>query len=176
MRYADGGGPTPAGRRRREAVRMRAAELFEQRIKPSEVARRLRVSRKSAYPWHELWRDGGVRALASRGPGGSRCRLSPRCLESLRTGGPCGPWSPRSWPGPSACVVRRRRPSATMMPASPEAMARAAVGAASRPEAQSGYGVAPGPESGSPGRERRDPGRIAVVPACLVGSPVDVVD
>ncbi|MEV8039057.1 winged helix-turn-helix domain-containing protein [Streptomyces sp. NPDC086182] len=83
MRYADGGGLTPAGRQRRETVRMQAAELFEQRIKPSEVARRLRVSVKSAYQWHGLWRDGGVQALASCGPSGSRCRLSPRCLEKL---------------------------------------------------------------------------------------------
>ncbi|MEU3733890.1 helix-turn-helix domain-containing protein [Streptomyces sp. NPDC033538] len=74
---------TAAGRRRRESVRMQAAELFEQRIKPPEVARRLRVSLKSAYQWHQLWRDGGREALASRGPGGSRCRLSPRCLEKL---------------------------------------------------------------------------------------------
>lgn len=62
---------------------MQAAELFEQGIKPLEVARRLRVSGKSAYQWHELWRAGGVRALNSRGPSGSRCRLSPRCLEKL---------------------------------------------------------------------------------------------
>jgi transposase len=71
------------GRQRRESVRMRAAELFEQKIKPPEVARRLRVSRKSAYQWHQLWREGSVRALASRGASGSRCRLSPRCLEKL---------------------------------------------------------------------------------------------
>ncbi|WP_405959016.1 winged helix-turn-helix domain-containing protein [Streptomyces sp. NBC_00868] len=83
MRYPDGGGLTPAGRRRRETVRMQAAELFEQQIAVSEVAHRLRVSVKSAYQWHQLWRDGGVEALASRGPGGSRCRLSPRCLEKL---------------------------------------------------------------------------------------------
>ncbi|WP_409350905.1 winged helix-turn-helix domain-containing protein [Streptomyces pactum] len=74
---------TAAGRRRRESVRMQAAELFEQEIKPPEVARRLRVSLKSAYQWHQLWRDGGHEALASRGPSGSRCRLSPRCLEKL---------------------------------------------------------------------------------------------
>ncbi|MEV5084944.1 winged helix-turn-helix domain-containing protein [Streptomyces sp. NPDC056159] len=74
---------TAAGRRRRETVRMQAAELFEQKIKPLEVARRLRVSRKSAYQWHQLWRDGGAQALASRGASGSRCRLSPRCLEKL---------------------------------------------------------------------------------------------
>ncbi|MFJ5033116.1 helix-turn-helix domain-containing protein [Streptomyces sp. NPDC088560] len=62
---------------------MQAAELFEQKIKPTVVARRLRVSMKSACQWHQLWRDGGVQALASRGPSGSRCRLSPCCLEKL---------------------------------------------------------------------------------------------
>ncbi|WP_262375230.1 helix-turn-helix domain-containing protein [Streptomyces sp. sk2.1] len=54
-------------------MRMQAAELFEQEVKPPEVARRLRVSLKSAYQWHQLWREGGVGALASRGPSGSRC-------------------------------------------------------------------------------------------------------
>ena len=62
---------------------MQAAELFEQDMKPLEVARRLRVSRKSAYQWRQLWSDGGAQALASRGASGSRCRLSPRCLEKL---------------------------------------------------------------------------------------------
>ncbi|WP_456154780.1 IS630 family transposase [Streptomyces chartreusis] len=38
---------------------------------------------KSAYHWHQLWRDGGREALTSHGPSGSRCRLSPRCLEKL---------------------------------------------------------------------------------------------
>ncbi|MFG3359866.1 winged helix-turn-helix domain-containing protein [Streptomyces griseofuscus] len=74
---------TAAGRKRRETVRMQAAELCEQQIKPMEVARRLRVSPKSAYQWHQLWRDGGVQALASRGPSGSRCQLSARCLQKL---------------------------------------------------------------------------------------------
>lgn len=83
MRYADGGGLTAAGRVRRQSVRMQAAELFEQRVKPPEVARRLRVSPKSAYQWHQLWREDGAEALNSRGPGGSRCRLSARCLEKL---------------------------------------------------------------------------------------------
>lgn len=83
MRYADGGGLTPAGRQRRESVRLQAAELFEQKVEPSKVARHLRVSLKSAYQWHQLWRDGGAAALVSRGPSGSRCRLSPYCLEKL---------------------------------------------------------------------------------------------
>lgn len=46
---------------------MQAAEWFEQEIKPpSEVARRLRVSVKSASHWHQLWRAGGRESLASR--------------------------------------------------------------------------------------------------------------
>ncbi|MFD8821920.1 helix-turn-helix domain-containing protein [Streptomyces sp. NPDC059605] len=81
MRYADGGGLTAAGRRRRKTVHIQAAELFEQRIKPPKAVRRLRVGLKSAYQWHPRWREGGVQALASRGPSRSRCRLSPRCLE-----------------------------------------------------------------------------------------------
>lgn len=36
------------------------------------------MSDKSAYQRHELWRAGGVGALISRGPSGSRCGLSPR--------------------------------------------------------------------------------------------------
>ncbi|MFI2511242.1 helix-turn-helix domain-containing protein [Streptomyces sp. NPDC018972] len=92
---------------------MQAAGLFEQEIKPPEVARRLRVSRKSACQWHQLWRDGGREALVSRGPGGSRCRLSPRCLEKLAGYLEQGPaahgWSARAR-GP--CVCRRVRPTA----------------------------------------------------------------
>ncbi|MFF4315763.1 helix-turn-helix domain-containing protein [Streptomyces sp. NPDC001507] len=71
---------------------MQAAELFEQKINPPEVARRLRVSPKSAVQWHQLWREGSVQAPASRGPSGSRCRLSPRCLEKP------APISTRDWP------------------------------------------------------------------------------
>ncbi|MFE5550096.1 helix-turn-helix domain-containing protein [Streptomyces sp. NPDC056534] len=52
VRYADGGGLTPAGRRRRETARMQAAELFERQMVVAEVARRLRVSVKSYYRWH----------------------------------------------------------------------------------------------------------------------------
>jgi transposase len=64
-------------------VRIEAAELFAQGVRPPEVARRLRVSRKSAYQWHRKWKDAGTAALTSRGPSGRRCKLSPRCLEKL---------------------------------------------------------------------------------------------
>jgi transposase len=108
MRYADGGGLTAKGRRRREVVRLEAAGLFAEGVTPPEVARRLRVSSKSAYLWQQAWREGGAAALASRGPGGQRCKLSPRCREKLAAfleQGPaahgwtrtrCGP--ARGWP------------------------------------------------------------------------------
>ncbi|MCX4410025.1 winged helix-turn-helix domain-containing protein [Streptomyces sp. NBC_01764] len=57
----------PTARWRGEAVRMQAAELFAQQVKPPEVARRLRVSVKSTYQWQRLWRQGGADALLSRG-------------------------------------------------------------------------------------------------------------
>ncbi|MFG3380120.1 helix-turn-helix domain-containing protein [Streptomyces sp. NPDC047999] len=67
---------TAAGRAKREAVRFGIAEMFEQGVRPPEVARRLRVSRKSGYAWHVAWREGGRSALASKGPGGFPCQLS----------------------------------------------------------------------------------------------------
>jgi transposase len=49
-----------------------------------QVARELRVSTKSVYQWRRCWRSGGEAALASRGPGGAVCRLSPAQLAKLR--------------------------------------------------------------------------------------------
>jgi putative transposase len=51
MRYADGGGLTAQGRRRREAVRLEAAEMFAAGLTPGQVATRLRVTPKSARTW-----------------------------------------------------------------------------------------------------------------------------
>jgi transposase len=84
MRYPDGGGLTAAGRARREKVRLQAAQLFEQDMPPVQVAHQLRVSTKSAYQWRRCWRAGGAAALASGGPGGAVCRLSPAQLARLR--------------------------------------------------------------------------------------------
>ncbi|MFD7582542.1 winged helix-turn-helix domain-containing protein [Kitasatospora sp. NPDC059817] len=83
MRYVDGGGLTAKGRQRREVVRLEAAGLFADGLGPPEVARRLRVSSKSAYRWRQEWMEGGVAALASRGASGRRCKLSARCQEKL---------------------------------------------------------------------------------------------
>ncbi|MFD0480603.1 helix-turn-helix domain-containing protein [Nonomuraea thailandensis] len=71
MRYPDGGGLTPAARAKREQVRLEAAGLFAAGMSPPEVARKLRVSRKSAYVWHQAWRTAGPRRWCRRGRAGS---------------------------------------------------------------------------------------------------------
>ncbi|MQY40586.1 hypothetical protein SRB17_86190 [Streptomyces sp. RB17] len=84
MRYPDGGGLTAKQRAQREQVRFEAAESFTQGVAPPQVARRLRVSRKSAYAWRARWRDGGVEALRSRGPTGRPSRMKPGWVEDQR--------------------------------------------------------------------------------------------
>ena len=93
MRYSDGGGLTAVGRARRERVRLAAEVMYEQDMKPVQVAHELRVSTKSAYQWRRCWRAGGTAALASKGPGGAVCRLGPAQLARLRAAleqGPAG--------------------------------------------------------------------------------------
>ncbi|MEV6742620.1 helix-turn-helix domain-containing protein, partial [Streptomyces sp. NPDC051104] len=67
MRYPDGGGLTAEQRRRREELRMRAVDLFEECAEVPGIARELRVSEKSVYQWRRAWRTGGREALRSRG-------------------------------------------------------------------------------------------------------------
>jgi transposase len=91
MRYPDGGGLTAAERARREHVRLAAAELIEAGASDREVARRFRVSRMSANRWRRALAAGGRRALASRGAGGARCKLTPAQLRELETVLDAGP-------------------------------------------------------------------------------------
>ncbi|WP_142055015.1 helix-turn-helix domain-containing protein [Pseudonocardia kunmingensis] len=83
MRYPDGGGLTATGRTKRERVRLRAADLFTQGVTAPEVARRLRVTPKSAYAWRRAFITGGRAALASKGPGGAVCKLNHAQLAVL---------------------------------------------------------------------------------------------
>jgi transposase len=91
MRYPDGGGLTAEERARREQVRLTAADLIEAGAGDREIAERLRVSRMSANRWRRALAAGGRAALASRGAGGARCKLTAvqlRELEAVLDAGP----------------------------------------------------------------------------------------
>src|SRR5216683_5837689 len=83
MRYPDGGGLDAAERARREHVRLAAAELIEAGASDREVARYFRVSRMSANRWRRALAAGGRAALASRGAGGAKCKLTACQLREL---------------------------------------------------------------------------------------------
>jgi transposase len=101
MRYPDGGGLTAQERARRERVRLAAAELIEAGASGREVARRFRVSRMSANRWRRALAAGGKQALASKGAGGARCKLTPgqlRELEAVLDAGPAAwGWQDQCW-------------------------------------------------------------------------------
>jgi putative transposase len=95
MRYPDGGGLTAADRARREKVRLEAAELTGAGIGDREIAKRFRVSRMSVNRWRRALAAGGREALASKGAGGAKCKLTDAQvaeLESVLDEGPaaCG--------------------------------------------------------------------------------------
>jgi transposase len=91
MRYPDGGGLDAAERARREQLRLAAAELIEAGASDVDIAARFRVSRMSANRWRRRLAAGGRAALASKGAGGAKCKLSPAQiaeLEALLDAGP----------------------------------------------------------------------------------------
>jgi transposase len=113
MRYPQGGGLTAAERARRQQVRLAAAEWMEEGATDQEVATRFRVSRMSANRWRHALVAGGRSALASKGPGGARCRLSPAQLTELETLLDAGPaawgWADQCWTLPRIASVLRER-------------------------------------------------------------------
>jgi len=100
MRYAQGGGFTAEGRRRRERVRLEAVERFEQRAPVAVIAAELRVSERSVRRWRRAWEAGGLAGLASRGQA-ARCRLDEAQLAELETVLDAGPlaagWQDQRW-------------------------------------------------------------------------------
>ncbi|MEV8321294.1 winged helix-turn-helix domain-containing protein [Streptomyces sp. NPDC059900] len=113
MRYADGGGLTAQERKRRERVRLEAADLIEAGASDREVARRFRVTRMSANRWRRALASGGRHALVSKGPGGARCKLSAgqlHCLEAVLEAGPAAwGWRVQCWTLARIGEVVRRR-------------------------------------------------------------------
>ena len=83
MRYPDGGGLDVVERARRERVRLDAAEMINAGASEREVARQFRVSRMSANRWRRNLAAGGRAALASKGAGGARCKLTPAQVAEL---------------------------------------------------------------------------------------------
>jgi transposase len=100
MRYAQGGGLTAEGRRRRELVRLAAVEKFEQRVPAADIAAELRVSERSVQRWRRAWEAGGAPGLASRGQA-ARCRLDRDQLAELDRVLDAGPavagWEDQRW-------------------------------------------------------------------------------
>src|SRR4051794_9279884 len=113
MRYARGGGLTAEECARREQVRLEAAEWIEEGATAEEVAERFRVTRMSVNRWRRALAAGGRPALASKGPGGARCRLSPAQLDELQALLDAGPaaegWTDQCWTLPRIAAVVRTR-------------------------------------------------------------------
>ena len=100
MRYAQGGGLTAEGRRRREQVRLEAAKRFEQQAPAGVIAGELRVSERSVRRWRQAWQAGGLGGLASRGQA-AQCRLDEDQLAALDAVLEAGPlaagWTDQRW-------------------------------------------------------------------------------
>ncbi|MEU8033626.1 winged helix-turn-helix domain-containing protein [Streptomyces sp. NPDC049099] len=113
MRYPDGGGLTAEERARGEQVRLAAADLIEAGASDREVARRFRVTRMSANRWRRALTSGGRQALASKCPGGARCKLDSGQLRVLETALDAGPaasgWPDQCWTLVRIAEVVRRR-------------------------------------------------------------------
>ena len=81
--------------------RLAAAELIEAGASDREVARRFRVTRMPANRWRRSLASGGREALASKGAGGARCKLSParvRELDAVLEAGPAVQgWEDQCW-------------------------------------------------------------------------------
>ena len=72
-------------------MRLAAAEMIEARASDREIAKRFRVSRMSANRWRRALAAGGPEALASKGAGGAKCKLSPAQVAELEAVLDAGP-------------------------------------------------------------------------------------
>jgi transposase len=66
-----------------EGVRMQAGALFAAGHSQAQVARQLGVARQNVSRWRAQWRQGGLNALAGRGPTGTAPRLCEAQLAAV---------------------------------------------------------------------------------------------
>jgi len=66
-----------------EARRRRAAEFFQERKPPAEIARLVGASLSSVKRWYRAWKDGGVAALTAKPHPGPTPKLSPDQKQEL---------------------------------------------------------------------------------------------
>ena len=97
MRYPDGGGLDAAERARRERVRLAAAAMIEAGAGDQEIAKRFRVSRMSVNRWRRALAAGGREALASKGAGGAKCKLTEAQVAELEEVLDAGPGARATW-------------------------------------------------------------------------------
>src|SRR4051794_23027918 len=113
MRYSQGGGLTAEDCARRGQGRLGAAGGVEEGATHPGVAARFRVTRMSANRWRRALAAGGRPALASKGPGGARCKLSRAQLDELQVLLDAGPaawgWTDQCWTLPRIVAVVRTR-------------------------------------------------------------------
>src|SRR5438094_10018815 len=66
-----------------EERRMRAADLFEQGVRPAEIARQVGVCHQIVSDWRAAWRRSGRDGLRAAGRTGRLARVSPEKLAQL---------------------------------------------------------------------------------------------
>jgi transposase len=66
-----------------ERRRIKAAQLFDQGLSQSEVARQVGVHRQSVSRWHSAWRDHGPASLKKAGRAGRKPRLTDESFRQL---------------------------------------------------------------------------------------------
>jgi transposase len=76
-----------------EKRRLRAANLFDNGLSSSEVAKRLGVVRQVSHRWKQTWENGGVKALASKGKAGRKPKINAKARQKITEALLAGPSS-----------------------------------------------------------------------------------
>lgn len=71
-------------RKKRETIRLKAANLFKKNIPQAEIARKLKVTPAAVNQWHKVWKKGGSKALKSKGHPGVPSKLTPKDRKAFK--------------------------------------------------------------------------------------------